>query len=100
MKPADFLSFYADRFKTVEVDSTFYGTPSPQTVKSRASKTPAGFIFSVKIPQVSTHEKVLLDCAAEFQHSLWHAKGLPDTLECLGVCSPRMPLIPLGDRAL
>ena len=66
MKPADFLSSYADRFNTVEVDSTFYGTPSPQTVKSWASKTPAEFIFSVKIPQVITHEKLLLECDTEF----------------------------------
>ena len=59
MKPADFLGFYAEHFNTVEVDSTFYGTPSPQTVNSWSSKTPAEFVFSVKIPQVITHEKML-----------------------------------------
>src|SRR5258708_11178849 len=28
LKAADYLSFYADHFETVEVDSTFYGCPS------------------------------------------------------------------------
>ena len=28
MKPADYLSYYAAKLKTVEVDSTFYRTPS------------------------------------------------------------------------
>ncbi len=42
-----------------------------------ASKTPAGFIFSVKIPQVITHEKVLADCDAEFRQ-------FTDTMQILG----------------
>jgi uncharacterized protein YecE (DUF72 family) len=32
MKPAEFLTYYATRFKTVEVDSTYYRTPSASTV--------------------------------------------------------------------
>jgi hypothetical protein len=28
MKPHDFLSYYAKQFKTVEIDSTYYGTTS------------------------------------------------------------------------
>lgn len=67
MKPSDYLGFYAEYFDTVEVDSTFYRTPSPHTVNGWALKTPAEFIFSVKIPQVITHEKVLLDCDQEFE---------------------------------
>jgi uncharacterized protein YecE (DUF72 family) len=77
MKSADFLGFYAEHFNTVEVDSTFYGTPSPDTVKRWASKTPAEFIFSVKIPQVITHEKILADCDPEFQQFI-------DTMHILG----------------
>jgi uncharacterized protein YecE (DUF72 family) len=33
MKTADYLSFYAKRFDTVEVGSTFYRTPSKTTVE-------------------------------------------------------------------
>ena len=66
-KSADRLAFYAEHFDTVEIDSSFYACPSPQTVKGWESRTPAGFIFSVKVPQVITHEKVLLDCDADFE---------------------------------
>lgn len=67
MKPADYLTFYATRFHTVEVDSTFYRIPAANTVRGWAGKTPDGFIFAAKIPQVITHEKVLAGCDAEFQ---------------------------------
>jgi uncharacterized protein YecE (DUF72 family) len=66
MKPHDFLSYYAKQFKTVEIDSTYYGTPSASSVTSWCEKTPPDFVFAAKVPQVVTHEKVLLDCEAEF----------------------------------
>src|SRR6267378_2636826 len=66
-KPADFLSFYATRFNSVEVDSTFYRTPSKVTVQEWDKKTPQGFVFAAKVPQLVTHEKVLVDCDAEFK---------------------------------
>jgi len=77
MKPADYLSFYATRFNSVEVDSTFYRTPSKATVQGWANKTPAGFVFSAKTPQSITHEKVLVDCDAEF-------KEFVQTMDLLG----------------
>jgi uncharacterized protein YecE (DUF72 family) len=67
MNSRDFLSYYATQFATVEVDSTFYGCPSATTVNNWAARTPDEFIFSVKIPQVVTHEKVLVDCDSEFE---------------------------------
>jgi uncharacterized protein YecE (DUF72 family) len=66
MRSTDYLAFYATQFATVEVDSTFYGCPSPTTVNNWADRTPEDFIFAVKIPQVITHEKVLVDCDSEF----------------------------------
>jgi uncharacterized protein YecE (DUF72 family) len=67
MKPADYLSYYATQFDTVEVDSTFYGCPSARTVNNWAARTPEDFIFSVKVPQVITHDKALVDCDSEFE---------------------------------
>jgi uncharacterized protein YecE (DUF72 family) len=67
MKLRDFLSFYAEHFDTVEIDSTFYGIPSANAVKGWTLKTPKEFIFSVKVPQIITHEKVLTHCDAEFE---------------------------------
>jgi uncharacterized protein YecE (DUF72 family) len=67
MKTADYLTYYATKFDTVEVDSTFYRTPSTSTVKGWNAKTSPGFMFAAKVPQVITHEKVLVDCEAEFK---------------------------------
>src|SRR5712672_1405384 len=62
----EYLTFYATKFDTVEVDSTFYRTSSMATVQGWRDKTPNGFVFAVKVPQVITHEKVLVDCDEEF----------------------------------
>lgn len=70
MKAAEYLRFYATRFRTVEVDSTFYGTPKPERVRAWYERTPRDFVFAVKVPQVITHEKVLVDCDAEMDEFL------------------------------
>jgi uncharacterized protein YecE (DUF72 family) len=67
MQSADRLTFYAGHFDTVEIDCTFYGCPSVRTVEGWAAKTPADFIFSVKVPQTVTHEKVLVGCDPEMK---------------------------------
>jgi uncharacterized protein YecE (DUF72 family) len=66
MRSKDFLRHYSSQFQTVEIDSTFYGTPAASTVINWNEKTPRDFIFAVKVPQVITHEKVLVDCEPEF----------------------------------
>ena len=70
LKPAEYLSFYATQFDTVEIDSTFYRTPSASTVRGWHAKTPPGFIFAAKVPRVITHEKVLRDCQPELKQFL------------------------------
>jgi len=66
MKATNYLSYYTKQFRTVEIDSTFYGTPSVRTVEGWYEKTPADFVFAAKVPQVITHDKVLVDCNTEF----------------------------------
>ena len=51
----DELSFYAEHFDTVEVNSTFYGQPRPEVARKWADRTPGGFEFSVKLYQKFTH---------------------------------------------
>ena len=80
MKPADYLSYYATKFDTVEVDSTFYGTPPASTVERWNTKTPPGFLFTAKIPQVITHDKVLVDCDAEFNEFIHVMDNLGEKL--------------------
>jgi uncharacterized protein YecE (DUF72 family) len=70
LKPADYLSYYATQFDTVELDNTFYRTPSESTVRGWYSKTPPGFVFAAKVPQAITHEKVLVDCEKELAQFL------------------------------
>lgn len=67
IKSADRLSFYAERFDTVEIDSTFYACPSPQTVEGWTARTPKDFVFACKVPQTVTHEKVLVGCHPELR---------------------------------
>src|SRR5271163_4412817 len=62
MRPADCLSYYAEHFDTVEIDSTFYACPNAKTVANWYDKTPREFIFSVKVPQSIMHDKILLHC--------------------------------------
>ncbi len=67
MKPGDYLTHYATQFATVAIDSTFYGCPSARTVSNWSARTPEDFLFCVKIPQIITHEKVLVNCDSEFE---------------------------------
>jgi uncharacterized protein YecE (DUF72 family) len=80
MKSSDYLRHYARTFKTVEIDSTYYGPPSPSTVAKWRDKTPPDFIFSAKVPQVITHEKMLVDCDAELTQFLDAMAILSDKL--------------------
>jgi uncharacterized protein YecE (DUF72 family) len=80
MQSREFLTHYATKFRTVEVDSTFYGTPSVSTVTAWNEKTPDDFVFAAKVPQVITHEKVLVDCDAEFEEFIGRMKLLGEKL--------------------
>jgi uncharacterized protein YecE (DUF72 family) len=70
MKAADYLTYYATKFNTVEVDSTFYRAPSTATVNGWARKVSDGFLLAAKIPQTITHEKILQDCDEDLKRFL------------------------------
>ena len=59
----DELRFYSEHFDTVEVNTTFYGQPRQDVTRGWASKTPAGFEFSLKLYQKFTHPKMFKDAA-------------------------------------
>ena len=67
MKASEYLTYYATQFQTVEIDSTYYRTPSASTVTGWYEKTPPDFVFAAKVPQIITHEKILVNCEAEFE---------------------------------
>jgi uncharacterized protein YecE (DUF72 family) len=51
----DELAYYADRFDTVEVNSTFYRMPEPAIADAWVRRTPPRFQFAVKLFQKFTH---------------------------------------------
>src|SRR5208283_2113576 len=76
----DFLAYYATKFSTVEVDSTFYRIPSQQAISNWKERTPDGFSFSLKFPGVITHVKMLKDCQRETDLFLERTKMLKEKL--------------------
>jgi uncharacterized protein YecE (DUF72 family) len=62
---SQFLSFYAQRLSTVELNGTFYRQPAAATFERWAASVPDGFRFAVKAPRtISIFGRV--DFAAEF----------------------------------
>ena len=51
----DELVYYAERFDTVEINTTFYGQPKAAVAQSWADRTPADFAFSLKLHRDLTH---------------------------------------------
>lgn len=80
LQSRDFLAYYAKKLRAVEIDSTFYGTPKASTVKNWKERTPDDFVFALKIPQVITHEKILVGCDAEFEEFLGTMSALGEKL--------------------
>ncbi|MFO0850999.1 MAG: DUF72 domain-containing protein [Gemmataceae bacterium] len=55
------LRFYAERFRAVEANNTFYALPKPAALEAWAAEVPAGFRFVLKSPQKITHIQRLRD---------------------------------------
>src|SRR5215204_1696043 len=52
------LRYYAERFDTVEVNSSYYAIPESRTAARWAERTPEGFVFHVKAFGLMTGHKV------------------------------------------
>jgi uncharacterized protein YecE (DUF72 family) len=55
LKSTGFLSYYAGRYDTVELDGIWYRLPTEQTVHTWLDQTPAGFLYSPKAHRQITH---------------------------------------------
>jgi len=51
----EMLGFYAARFRTVEINNTFYRAPTAPALKAWADQVPAEFRFVFKAPRQITH---------------------------------------------
>jgi uncharacterized protein YecE (DUF72 family) len=56
--PKSFLSFYAERFATVELNTTGYRLPAEELFGRWAEQTPDGFRFAVKMPVTQRLDRI------------------------------------------
>jgi uncharacterized protein YecE (DUF72 family) len=55
------LPWYAQRFRTVELNSSFYAVPDRNTVHKWVEDTPDGFVFDVKVHRALSRHSAPLD---------------------------------------
>jgi uncharacterized protein YecE (DUF72 family) len=58
---AERLHFYSQKFNSVEINTTFYGTPKKATVRAWREAVPRHFRFAIKASRFITHNKKLLE---------------------------------------
>lgn len=63
LESSERILHYAQRFRTVEIDSTFYGIPRLKTVQNWYRRTPDDFVFAAKFPRRITHEARLVNAS-------------------------------------
>ena len=68
LSAAKMLPYYASKFRTVEINYTFYRMPTSKIVNGWAAQVPPEFRFTLKAPKRITHDKRLR--AAEVADSL------------------------------
>ena len=90
----DELSFYAERFNVVEVNSTFYGQPRPTVTLGWARRTPGDFEFAVKLYQKFTHPGMTTDATAVSPADVDAFKGGIDPLAAAGKLGPILAQFP------
>lgn len=61
MKPADYITFYADHFSVSELNGSFYKLPTQKTVQKWVTMVPEGFLFCPKMSRYLSHMKKLHD---------------------------------------
>ena len=59
IRPDEMLSYYSKAFSSVEIDMTFYRTPSSDSIDVWNMKTPPDFIFASKMNRYVTHFRKL-----------------------------------------
>jgi len=76
----DWLEYYATRFDTVEVNSTFYRLPGGRVFEEWARRVPPGFAIAVKANRYITHLTRLRASGQPLRRLFTRALGLGDRL--------------------
>lgn len=74
------LRFYGERFRTVEINNTFYRMPKAEVLLAWADEVPVDFRFALKAPRSITHIKRLKDAEDSVPYLFKTASVLKDRL--------------------
>jgi uncharacterized protein YecE (DUF72 family) len=70
------FGFYAGTFDTVELNTSFYHLPAPDTFAKWRDQAPDGFRYAVKAPRFITHMKKLKECREPVEEFIARARNL------------------------
>jgi uncharacterized protein YecE (DUF72 family) len=76
----EMLNFYAQRFRTVEINNTFYRMPAESMLQQWTTQVPPHFLFTLKAPKRITHDKRLKEVEGDLAEFLRRAHALGDQL--------------------
>lgn len=79
-RAADYLDLYVKVFDTVEIDASFYAIPAETSIQSWYKRAPAGFTYSLKLPQEITHHNRLQNSEDELLRFCERVRGLQEKL--------------------
>jgi uncharacterized protein YecE (DUF72 family) len=74
------LNYYGERFRSVEINNTFYRMPNAAVLEAWASEVPADFKFVLKAPQEITHKRRLKAASDSVSYLLKTAETLKERL--------------------
>src|SRR6478609_5897971 len=74
------LRYYGERFRTVEINNTFYRMPKTAVVEAWAAEVPEDFQFVLKAPQRITHMQRLKESDTSVSFLLEVASALKKRL--------------------
>jgi uncharacterized protein YecE (DUF72 family) len=80
LRPNEWLKFYSTRFKSLELNNTFYRLPSEAAISSWYRNTPEDFIFAAKGSRYLTHSKRMLNPEGGVKKYLDVVAGLREKL--------------------
>ena len=75
-----YLSFYAENFRTTEINNTFYRMPTASLCEGWYGEVPDNFKFTLKLSQRITHFKRLKNIDSEMEYFLETASSLKEKL--------------------
>lgn len=88
LSSGQFLSYYSRIFTYLELDSTFFVSPRPETVRAWHRQTPVNFRFSLRMPGEISHRLGFSDCTGELLQFLEAATLLEDKLAPIVIETP------------